>query len=205
MNEHVQNPQPSEVRHGLATTQGAEGLPRLKWSRAQIEAMTAAGIFMEDDRFELIDGEIVPMSPKGLKHEMLKRALGDVWHTQLPEPTSLMVETTLWFDEHTFLEPDFLFFPREACLNELRPNRCLLAVEIGVSSLAYDLGTKATLYARGGLPELWVINGETRETTIHTKPDDGGYQTVTTLTADTVLALPFASDIAITLAALDLR
>ena len=47
------------------TTRAAEGMPRRPWRRAEIEAMVAAGIVEEDERFELIGGEVVPMSPKG--------------------------------------------------------------------------------------------------------------------------------------------
>ncbi len=57
-----------------ATTQAAEGLPRRRWTVAQIEEMVAKGIILEDERFELIGGEIVPMSPKGIRHELVKRA-----------------------------------------------------------------------------------------------------------------------------------
>ena len=56
------------------TTQAAEGLARRRWTVAEIEAMVAAGIIAEDERFELIEGEVVPMSPKGIVHERLKTA-----------------------------------------------------------------------------------------------------------------------------------
>jgi Uma2 family endonuclease len=58
-----------------AATQAAEGLPRRRWSVAEIEAMVANGIILEDERFELIGGEVVPMSPKGNRHELVKKAL----------------------------------------------------------------------------------------------------------------------------------
>jgi hypothetical protein len=58
------------------TTQAAEGLPRWRWTVAEIERLTAAGYFHEDDRFELLGGEIVPMSPKGRRHEIIRLKLG---------------------------------------------------------------------------------------------------------------------------------
>ena len=54
------------------TTQAAEGLPRRPWTVAEIEAAVAAGIIDEDERFELLGGEVVPMSPKGARHELVK-------------------------------------------------------------------------------------------------------------------------------------
>src|SRR5262245_19150488 len=62
-----------------ATTQAAEGLPRRRWSVAEIEAMVAGGIILEDERFELIGGEAVPMAPKGHRHELVKKALQQYW------------------------------------------------------------------------------------------------------------------------------
>ena len=60
-------------------TQAAEGLPRRRWSVAEIEEMVAKGIIVEDERFELIGGEVVPMSPKGNRHEVVKAALQQHW------------------------------------------------------------------------------------------------------------------------------
>ena len=55
-------------------TSAAEGLPRRRFTVAEVEAMVAAGVMEEDERVELIGGELVPMSPKGLEHEILKNA-----------------------------------------------------------------------------------------------------------------------------------
>ncbi len=56
-------------------TSAAEGLPRRRFTVAEVEAMVAAGVMEEDERVELIGGELVPMSPKGNQHEVVKIAL----------------------------------------------------------------------------------------------------------------------------------
>ncbi|HJU30937.1 MAG TPA: Uma2 family endonuclease, partial [Hyphomicrobiaceae bacterium] len=61
------------------TTRAAEGLPRRRWKVAEIREMMAKGIILEDERFELIGGEVVPMSPKGNRHEVVKAALQQHW------------------------------------------------------------------------------------------------------------------------------
>jgi Uma2 family endonuclease len=66
------------------TTTAAEGLPRRYFTFAELEEMTAAGILGEDERIELIGGEIVPMSPKGNHHEVVKTALTIYWAPKLP-------------------------------------------------------------------------------------------------------------------------
>ena len=60
-------------------TSAAEGLPRRRFTVAEVEAMVAAGVMEEDERVELIGGELVPMSPKGRRHETVKIALVDRW------------------------------------------------------------------------------------------------------------------------------
>ena len=72
-------------RRVLHTTQAAEGLPRLRWTLADLERLTGLGVFTEDDRIELIGGELVPMSPKGNRHENVKALLSDWMYRRLPE------------------------------------------------------------------------------------------------------------------------
>ena len=66
-------------------TTAAEGLPRRRFTVAEVEAMFAAGVMEEDERVELIGGELVPMSPKGSQHEVLKTALLDRWYRLRPD------------------------------------------------------------------------------------------------------------------------
>ena len=158
------------------TTQAAEGLPRRRWSVAEIREMMAKGIILEDERFELIGGEVVPMSPKGNRHEVVKQALQLHWFPLIVgTPINLITETTLYISDDEFREPDFLFWPRAIPLKDVTASSALLVVEVADSSLGYDLGSKAEAYARLGLPELWVINANTLVTTIHRKPGQSGY------------------------------
>src|SRR5262245_5270144 len=107
MNEHLR---PTRFP---VTTQAAEGLPRRRWTVAEIEAMMVTGIILEDERFELIGGEVVPMSPKGNRHEIVKQALQQYWFPLTADTdVSLITETTLYIGVDEFREPDFLFWPR---------------------------------------------------------------------------------------------
>ena len=170
MNEHLR---PASLP---GTTQAAEGLPRRRWSVAEIREMMAKGIILEDERFELIGGEVVPMSPKGNRHEVVKQALQQYWFPLIAgTPVCLITETTLYISEDEFREPDFLFWPRSIALKDVTAASALLIVEVANSSLGYDLGAKAHAYAQLGLPELWVISAKTLVTTIHRKPGPAGY------------------------------
>jgi Uma2 family endonuclease len=170
MNEHLR-----PIRFP-ATTQAAEGLPRRRWTVAEIEAMVAQGIILEEERFELVGGEVVPMSPKGVRHEIVKRALQEHWFPMtVGSAVTLITETTLYVGIDEFREPDFLFWPRSIPLEDLTPASALLIVEVADSSLRYDLHTKAPVYARLNVPEYWVIDAIGLVTSIHRNPGPNGY------------------------------
>jgi Uma2 family endonuclease len=96
----------------LPPTTAAEGLPRRRFTMAELEQIVAAGIIEEDERIELIGGEVVPMSPKGDRHETLKIALNLYWARKLPEELQFATETTFRLSPDTYLEPDFVFYPK---------------------------------------------------------------------------------------------
>ncbi len=74
--------------------------------------MVAAGVMEEDERVELIGGELVPMSPEGIAHEAVKTALAERWHRLPRGAVDLAVATTFRLSEDTYLEPDVVIFPR---------------------------------------------------------------------------------------------
>src|SRR5262245_38940048 len=139
-------------------TQAAEGLPRWRWTTAEIERAVGAGIFSEDDRFELIGGEIVPMSPKGLRHENLRNMLVYQWIKMAPHDVMIVSESQFNLDEDFFVNPDILVHPMAIRTGKLRGPDALLAVEIAETSLRYGIETKLPLYASYGVPEYWIIN-----------------------------------------------
>jgi Uma2 family endonuclease len=187
------------------TTNAAEGLPRRRFTVAELEAMTAAGILDEDERIELIGGEIVPMSPKGHQHEILKTALTYHWVRSTPDHLRFTSETTFRLTADTYLEPDFVFYPKAAGIAGLSAATARLVVEIADSSLGYDLGRKATLYASFGIAELWVIDAMRLDTHIHREPGPSGYRSVETLIKDRSLVPLVDAALAVTLGDLDLH
>lgn len=197
MNQPFRSPQLS------MTTQAAEGLMRRRWTVAEIEALVQAGIIDEDERFELIGGEIVPMNAKGIHHETLKNLLNYHFALNGPEDYRFAVETTFRLSEDSFVEPDFVFYRKADGLAALKPKTALLAVEVADSSLRWDLGRKARIYANFGIPELWVIEAVSRTTHVHRRPGLEGYAEIAAIPADTALASAFVPGLSVTLAALD--
>jgi len=185
------------------TTQAAEGLARRRWTVAEIEAATRAGIFDEDERFELIGGEIVPMNAKGIHHEVLKAALTYHFVRNTPDDIRFVPETTFRLSEDSFVEPDFVFFRKTDGIAGLNPRTALLAVEVADSSLAWDLGRKALIYAGFAIPELWVIEAVTRKAHVHTRPGLEGYGEIVEVSDSETLTPRTMPGLSVVLAALD--
>jgi Uma2 family endonuclease len=187
------------------TTTAAEGLPRRRFSVAELEQMVEAGIIEEDERIELIGGEVVPMSPKGNRHEILKVALNLYWARRLPEDLLFATETTFRLSPDTYLEPDFVFYPKAVGIKGLTAATARLVVEIADSSLSYDLGRKAALYAAFGVAELWVIDATKLEARIHRGPTPAGYETNVDLSPQQSLVAEFAPVLSVKLRELELH
>lgn len=201
MNEHLRRDWLVEPM----TTMAAEGMPRRAWTVAEIDAMVEAGIIDGDERFELIGGEVVPMSPKGARHETVKMGLNE--HLQKTKADDLWIgqETTLRLDEKSFVEPDFCVFPRAISPGDMRGYDVLLAIEIADTSLRYDLGRKIGTYAAYGIPEVWVINALTLVTRVHKQLGPEGYRDIAEHGPDETLTAMRVPSVSMSLTALGLR
>ena len=188
----------------VVATRAAEGFPRRSFTVAEIRRMVEAGIIAEDENFELIEGELVPMSPKGNQHEVIKAAILRVFARQAPEELRLAVETSLYLDERTFVEPDLCLYPKRILPEDVKGSDVLLAIEVAASSMSYDRGPKARIYARHGVGELWVIDAATRATWVHKRPQaDGRWGSVEQVPGDRPLSPSALPDITVRMADLD--
>jgi Uma2 family endonuclease len=168
----------------VAVTTAAEGFPRRAFTVDDIARMIEAGIIGEDEKFELIEGEVVMMASKGIAHERIKSALLIAVARTLPDDLTMGVEVTLRLTDTTMLEPDIAVFPKalfrrsSTGFARLDPGEACLVIEVAVSSLAYDKGLKARLYARHRVREFWVIDANERTTFVHTGPNGDGWSSI---------------------------
>jgi Uma2 family endonuclease len=188
----------------VRVTSAAEGLPRRRFTVAEVEAMVAAGVMEEDERVELIGGELVPMSPKGNEHEVVKTALLARWYRARPDDVLLTPETTFRLSEDTYLEPDVVVYPERLEPKDLRGSNVLLVVEIADSSKRYDMGRKAKLYASFGVRELWVVDAVRLTARVFRQPSAEGYRETRDCSAAEWIVPLFAPD-AFALRLADLR
>jgi Uma2 family endonuclease len=188
----------------ITSTRAAEGLDRRAFTVAEIRRSVEAGIIPEDGSFELIDGDLVARHPRGNDDEIIRSALGcDLVRRALPD-IRVAACTTLYLDERTFLEPDICLYPRRLLPEDVKGADVLLAIEVAASSMSYDRGLKASIYARHGVRELWVVDAATRDTWVHRRPQaDGHWGSIERNQAETLLAPAALPDVAVRMADLD--
>ncbi len=141
-------------------------------------AMAAAGILARDERVELIDGEIITMSPIGNEHGASVDA-GNYFMVSFVRGRAIVrVQSHVRLDDYNQPEPDLAllkwrddFYRHQAP----GPDDILLLVEVAHSSLSYDRNVKLALYARFGVPEVWIANIPARVIETYTDPVDGQY------------------------------
>ena len=174
MNEHASSTTPEPVP-------ARDGLPRYKWTLAQFERLIEHGILGEDDRVELIEGEIIPMSPKGNRHEYVRDEVHDWLVRNLPREFRHSVELGWRPDGESYIEPDLLIYTRSGRPPQIPVRDVLLLIEVSKSSLGFDRDTKSKVYAGLGVREYWVVNAATLETLVHREPGPEGYGSVVTV------------------------
>ncbi len=189
----------------VAFTRAAEGFPRRAFTVEEIRRMIDAGVISEDEKFELIEGELVMAAAKGIAHERIKTALLRAIARALADDLDLGVETTLRLTQNVMLEPDLAIFPRAVLSRavsgfaQLDPGEALLVIEVAASSLAYDKTLKARLYARHGVREFWVIDANTGVTWIHTGPSGDAWSSIVERAPQDALTTPALPGFAIRL------
>ena len=157
-----------------------------RFTADEYQRMGQVGILSEDDRVELIDGEILAMSPIGTRHSAIVDRAARVFMTRAGERAIVRVQGVTRLDLYTEPQPDVLLLkPRDDFYASAHPGPLdiLLIVEVADSSLAYDRDVKAHIYARSGVPEYWLIDVNDNVLLRHTSPEDGAYCEVERLDA----------------------
>ena len=141
--------------------------------------MGEAGIFAAGDRVELIDGEVIDMSPIGALHAAIVARLTAFLCRSVGSGVIVWCQNPIRLDEASEPEPDIaLLRPRADGYMSAHPGPedVLVVIEVADTCLAYDLGVKVPLYARPGIPEAWVIDAATRQTRVFREPSAEGYR-----------------------------
>jgi Uma2 family endonuclease len=193
----------------VAFSHAIDEISRRAFTVADIRRMVEAGILAEDERVELVEGDLVKMAAKGFAHELVKNSLVVAIAKSLPDHLRMGVETTLRLTETVLLEPDIAVFPALVFQKpvsdfvQLDPGQAHLVIEVAHSSLSYDKGLKAALYARHRVREFWVIDANERITWVHSGPQGDGWSSIVQRGPDETLTTASLPGFAVQLSSID--
>lgn len=160
-------------------TAASEQLPtRYRFSVDEYERLAQVGILGEDDPIELIDGEIIQMSPVGYKHARCVDRLNRRLVVAVGDDAIVRIQNPIVIPEHSEPEPDVAVVRRSAeerAGNPL-PEDVILLIEVSDTTLYFDRTVKIPLYARAGIEEIWIVDLATEEVTRLTAPTPEGYK-----------------------------
>jgi len=152
---------------------------RRHFSITEYKRMAETGILSEDDRVELIEGEVVEMSPIGSRHAACVRRLDALFNQRLGGAAQVSAQNPILIDDYSQPEPDIaLLEPRGDYYSEEHPaaRDVLLVVEVADTSVEYDRQVKAPLYARAGIGEMWLVNLQEDVLEVYTRAENGAYR-----------------------------
>ena len=156
---------------------------RWKFDVHQYHAMAKAGVLNEDDRVELIDGEIAAMSSIGPEHVGAVNSSAEFWILALAGKATVQIQGSVRLDEWNEPQPDVAILKRRDDFYRsglAGPDDVLLLIEVSDTSLRYDRRIKLALYARFGIPEFWIANIRARSIEVYTDPVNGEYTSLQT-------------------------
>jgi len=150
----------------------------VKFSVEQFQKMGEAGILREDERIELIDGELVRMRPIGSRHAYAVDALTRTLCIRLQDLAWLSTQNPVILGAYSEPQPDLKVLrlkPGGYARALPEQDDVLLVIEVSDSTLRYDREMKLPLYARHGIAEAWIVNLESGLLEVYLDPGRGGY------------------------------
>jgi Uma2 family endonuclease len=164
----------------------------------QYYRMIEVGLLSEDDRVELIEGEIVELSPIGTLHGGTVNRVSTFLNRLLGDAAIVSVQNPVRLDDFSEPQPDLAVLkPRKDFYSRSHPipSDVLVVIEVPDSSLAYDRGVKLPLYARAEIPEAWLLVLPKSVIEIHSQPKNGKYQKIKRLKRGKSLVSPTVPEI----------
>ena len=159
-----------------APTRLIETAPPHRFTWSDVLKMVEAGILDEKARVELIEGELIEVSPESLPHTRTRRWLTKFFMLAVSEQGwEVNPDAPAVLEPYSAPEPDIYIFPSRLHDRDVSGADIVLAIEVSVSSLAYDLRRKGPIYARHGVQEYWVVDVEGRRLLVHRRPSAEGY------------------------------
>jgi Uma2 family endonuclease len=151
------------------------GYSRLAITAQMLEAMVASGTIEDPARVELIEGELITMTPVQTVHARMTSKLNALLSTLVGADCEVLKNISIRLSN--FNEPiaDLCVVKAGNDTNVVMPFECVLVVEVSDSTVRNDRLIKAQLYAKAGIPELWIVDLNASETVVHRGPNEAGW------------------------------
>ena len=158
-------------------------LARRRFTAAEFLRLVEIGVLAEGDRVELIQGDLIEMSPIYITHIATLNRLVWLLSNALGKQVILSVQNPVQLSEDNLPQPDVAIFRfQEEFYSEqhAKPEDILLIIEVADTSLRYDQRVKSKLYGTAGIADYWIVNLPERQIEVYREPRPNGYRTVTT-------------------------
>jgi Uma2 family endonuclease len=146
---------------------------------ADYHRMVACGILSQDDRVELLDGQVIPMTPIGSPHAGCVNRLNRMLTHALGDRATIAVQNPAVLNDWSEPQPDVTVLkprPDGYAAAHPGPGDVLLLIEVADSSLARDREVKLPLYAAAGVAEVWLVHLQANHIHLHRDPGPAGYR-----------------------------
>ena len=157
-----------------------EPLKRL-FTVSEYHSLAEIGILTEDDRVELIEGEIYRMAPIGSRHAGCVTRLNRLFSGLVGEHALVYLQNPVEFGGSSELQPDLALLRFRADLysaSHPTQNEVLLLIEVADTSIGFDRNVKQPIYARNGIPEFWLVDLGKNTVEVHRQPSASGYRDI---------------------------
>ncbi len=165
-------------------------VPRRRLTVAEYHRLGQVGILGEDDRVELLEGQLVAMSPIGPRHAIVVDVLMHILVASAAERAYVRCQNPVTLDDGSEPQPDVAVVRRRWTgypNAHPGPSDIFLLIEVADSSIDTDSGAKAEIYAKSGIVEFWIVDLTTDVVRVHRKPKGRAYESITKVKAPCLL------------------
>lgn len=184
----------------MMTTTTDSPLDLYRWTVTNYHRLSEAGILDEDAGVELLNGQIIKMSPVGDLHAACVDLLDELFRDLLGKEVQVRAQNPILLNDFSEPEPDLTILKRKANFyadGAPRPEDVLLVVEVADTTLAKDRLVKKTAYAAAGIAEYWIVNLPERQVEQYLRPAGEDYQLARTYKSDQTVESEITGPVAV--------
>ncbi len=171
---------------------------RKKFTVGQYHQMIVSGILTDRDRVELLQGEIIEMSPIGMQHAACVDRLNELLVRELVGRAIVRVQNPIQLSTRSEPQPDFAILQRRSDFyanGHPQPNEVFALIEVSDTTVEFDRTVKVPIYAKDNIAEVWIVDLNAEAVQIYREPSEAGYQQLQTFRWGQAIAFQAFNDI----------